>query len=421
MLQRGLIIASRPSTSTYETGCGKQKEDEPFKVNLGTDTYKVCMKWGRQQNCRNYTVSHIAKPDPPSLSIYYNNELKEYIFEIETPYKGHEYLKNCLIHEAVLRQEDDDWPVCENQTRSHGAYKMCFVTDGTISVPTRNVKYLTKFEAKVRSKPNGEFYDGFWSAWSNTAKFETKSKASDEPIENYYKGEGNVDDFLKAVLLGCCAAGAIFIIIIVLTKMFWKDRIKPFIWPELPDHKNALEKLCISPTKYIHISFNPDFFDSFHINKLDYMKAQVRTEDILPVSATDTEAENLMETNSCNNTSSPAEVSKESSNPLGPTGQCSELSDHLAGNETQAINSLEKPANPENVLSPSSGCSSDCKISNDSSVTLGAGTENCPGFSNVVKPPNNGLKGICWEDISMYIAMSAFKTPNNAEKQPLNI
>lgn len=151
------------------------------------------------------------------------------------------------------------------------------------------------------------------------------------------------------------------------------------------------------------------------------MKAQVRTEDNLQVSTTDTELEKQLDTNGGNNFSSPAMGVKESSSLMSHSGQCSEPSDHMAANGTREINSLEKPANFENVLLPSTNSSSKCIIPNDSPETPEAGTENFPAYSYSVKQPNNALRGICWEDISMYIAMSAFKTPNSTIKQSNNI
>lgn len=151
------------------------------------------------------------------------------------------------------------------------------------------------------------------------------------------------------------------------------------------------------------------------------MKAQVRTEDNFQVSATDTQLEKQLDTNGGNNISSPAVGVKESFSLMSHSGQCNEPSDHMAANETREIDSLEKPAHFENVLLPSTDSSSKCIIPNDSPETPGGGTENFPAYSYSVTQPNNGPSGICWEDISMYIAMSAFKTPNSTIKQSSNI
>ncbi|XP_073477210.1 interleukin-7 receptor subunit alpha isoform X1 [Aquarana catesbeiana] len=479
------IVTERPYGTTdityfnicIDKDCVKRKENETFKIDGGKYILRACIRG----NCRNYNIYKIAIPDPPSLSICYNNQSEEYIFNITAPYKGNEYLKDKLIHEVVIREEGAHWPICGNG-RSHGRYKMCW-RNTHIQVPKRNLEYSTTYEARVRSKPTGDFFDGSWSDWSEIVHFVTiESKENDnedlvcifrvsetppappQTVECFTSpapphnpallqsqrplatsqtgnrltstadgtqdlrpsysqtqpGEEGFEDFL-VVILCCCAVVVIFILVIVLTKLFWKDRIKPFIWPELPDHKNALEKLCISPTKYIHISFNPDYFDNYNINKVDYMKAQVRTEDNLQVSTTDTELEKQLDTNGGNNFSSPAMGVKESSSLMSHSGQCSEPSDHMAANGTREINSLEKPANFENVLLPSTNSSSKCIIPNDSPETPEAGTENFPAYSYSVKQPNNALRGICWEDISMYIAMSAFKTPNSTIKQSNNI
>ncbi|KAM5191910.1 interleukin-7 receptor subunit alpha [Mantella aurantiaca] len=392
------------------TKCEEKKENENVTIDGGIYVRNVCIICGKYKSCKNYDVFKIGIPDPPSLSIHFDNETEQYVLDIKAPYVGNEYLKNQLIHQAAIRKEGADWPVCENDT------KMCPKSD-SISLLKRNLEYSTKYEARVRSKPDGRFYDGSWSQWSETSYIYTEPN---DTFEKNNAGQEELGDFL--IVMFCCSAALfIFIIAIVLIKLFWKERIKPFIWPELPDHKNALEKLCISPTKYLQISFNPDFFDNYHINKVDYMKAQARTEDNLQITTTDTQLPKHLGPNSCNGTSSAAAVSKEAPALMIHTGQCRETRDHMATNGTHEILSLERPMNPENILLPSSDHSSKCAIPNESPVNPGAGMENFPAYSCAVKQPNSDLRGICWEDISMYIAMSAFKTPNSGIKQPLNV
>lgn len=170
--------------------------------------------------------------------------------------------------------------------------------------------------------------------------------------------------------------------------------------------------------QYIEISFNPDFFDNYHINKVDYMKTHVRTEED---SATGTQLENKLDSHGCTNTSSSAVVSQLPDALLSHGGQCNEPSDPMAANGTHEHNLLEKPTNPENIFLPSNDCSFTCIPPNESPGTPEVGMENFPAYSCPVKQPNNGLRELCWEDISMYIAMSAFKTPSSAIKQSHNI
>ncbi|XP_075040462.1 interleukin-7 receptor subunit alpha [Mixophyes fleayi] len=389
-----------------------QKENGTFTVNSGLPTVNICMwKLRSYSACKEYNIFKNAIPEPPeNLFINYNYNSEEYIFDIKSAYTGHEYLTDKLIHEVVLRDEAEEWPDCEEQKHETGIPKVCFKTSNDLWVSKRNLNYSTKYEARVRSKPGGNFFDGPWSAWSRTVHFETETeiKTTVEPVTEESEGD------LFVIILSTTIVLFLVTIAILLT-VFWKRSIKPLVWPEIPDHKSTLEKLCKKPKKDLHISFNPDYFENMPIHKVDYMKAVVRTEDNVQFSTTDIHIEKPIDADDGNNTPSPAEGSRRDfTTTTIHTEQCGDLSNHANASETLGDNTLENAVNSVNdALTSSANVPDNCTPSNDSCpVMSGPGTG--PMCSATVKQSNNGLKVLCWEDI--YIAMSAFKTPSTAVK-----
>ncbi|XP_010282545.1 PREDICTED: interleukin-7 receptor subunit alpha-like [Phaethon lepturus] len=75
------------------------------------------------------------------------------------------------------------------------------------------------------------------------------------------------------------------IVTIVLIVTFWENRIKPAVWPNLPDHKKTLEQLCKKPKNNFDISFNAESFGYVHIHKVDGILAKAELENFLQPSA----------------------------------------------------------------------------------------------------------------------------------------
>lgn len=69
----------------------------------------VCLLINANMHC--FSFVNTAVPDPPSLSIHYNNATEDYVFNIVAPYDGNEYLKDKLTHQAVVRKRGAEWPV----------------------------------------------------------------------------------------------------------------------------------------------------------------------------------------------------------------------------------------------------------------------------------------------------------------------
>lgn len=84
-------------------------------------------------------------------------------------------------------------------------------------------------------------------------------------------------------------------LIIILAGVLWKKRIKPVLWPNLPDHKKTLEQLCKKPKKNLNASFNPESFLDCQIHKVDGIQdrneAEVFLQDTLRGQLEDSEGQ----------------------------------------------------------------------------------------------------------------------------------
>ncbi|KAM4050686.1 interleukin-7 receptor subunit alpha [Anomaloglossus baeobatrachus] len=366
----------------------------PTEFLLYLREYEVCMVWKKSHVCHFFNVRRIAIPDRPhNVTTIYNKDLEEYEINIYVSYIKDEYLGESLEHELVLRSEGTAWLDCKDETYLAGQHKLCFkIRNLVLYIPKRNLEYSTKYEARARSKP-AEFYDGSWSPWSATTTFKTEEDMATDPRQ------GNDWDMTSTVPIVLSTSIPFFLLIVViLIAVFWKSKIKPFVWPEIPDHKKTLEKLCAKPKQNIHLSFSPYHSEIIPINKIDYIKAPEITEDSDEVGIAERSTD-ITSANTCNTNLSPAEGSRgplTNANHTGPSDNMADIGEKKLENSLNSVTS---------ALLPGDGVSEKCNISNGSD-----------GIKPVsVRHPGQGSKGLCWEDI--YIAMSAFKTPSSAVKQ----
>lgn len=63
--------------------------------------------------------------------------------------------------------------------------------------------------------------------------------------------------------------------------MFSGFRIKPVVWPSLPDHKKTLEQLCKKPKKNLNVSFNPESLLDCQIHEVNGIQAREEVESFL--------------------------------------------------------------------------------------------------------------------------------------------
>ncbi|XP_074787614.1 interleukin-7 receptor subunit alpha [Athene noctua] len=219
----------------------------------------ICMdSETKRRVCRSLVVTDIVKPEVPfDINITYQKEANEYLIHYSTPHSWKKYLKDKLIHQIAYQKEEGTWK--------------------TIETPYLQVKLLGKnlesdasYEVKVRSQPNGDYFKGMWSEWSTSKSFRTA------------KEQRSTDSYNSMVVVILSILGFMLsIVMIVLVITFWENRIKPAVWPNLPDHKKTLEQLCKKPKNNFDISFNPESFGYVHIHKVDGIRAKVELENFL--------------------------------------------------------------------------------------------------------------------------------------------
>ncbi|XP_075444243.1 interleukin-7 receptor subunit alpha isoform X2 [Ascaphus truei] len=392
-----------------------RKKDEFCITGINiVQTFDICLTALGKKNCRSYKARDVVQsPTPLNLTITYHKPGKEFQIAFQVPFKKNDYLEDKLVYQIALRKERDEWPGCENDTVSN----QCKTTKNTdMQILEREFEPGTKYDAKVRAKPNGNYFKGQWSTWSPTVHFETSSM-------QLQQNEGaSTGPFIPLTVVGCLVC--LFVITLII--IFWKSRIKPLVWPEILDPKSTLEQLCKKPKEGLHINFNPDHYENIQINTVDDIKVKESTEDVFnppPADAAEFQksetGENILEKNmpfaTGHMNSLPAVTHGVFSSWDSHNVQHSDPSDHMTANglNTHAVfanqdrisNAATLPCgfiscNPPNGTSTLISCS---RLENSLAM-----------YSNTVKQTNNGIKALCREEA--YITMSAFKTPSIAVK-----
>ncbi|XP_027490866.1 interleukin-7 receptor subunit alpha isoform X2 [Corapipo altera] len=212
----------------------------------------------KRRVCRSLVVTHIVKPEVPfAINITYQREANEYLIRYRTPHSGKKYLEGKLMHQIAYRQEEGTWKTIESP-HDH------------VRLLGQNLKNNASYEVKVRSQPNGKFFKGTWSEWSTSKSFRTA------------RDQHSTESYSSVVMIILSILG--FMLCVVMTALiiiFWENRIKPAVWPNLPDHKKTLEKLCKKPKNNFDISFNPESFGYVHIHKVDSIQAKAELENFL--------------------------------------------------------------------------------------------------------------------------------------------
>ncbi|XP_004583827.2 interleukin-7 receptor subunit alpha isoform X1 [Ochotona princeps] len=256
-------------------GCqnlNKQKELYFIKTKefLLVVSGKICVKLERKNIvCKEIEIVKIVKPEPPfDIKVVYREGANDFVVTFNTSHLQKNYVKN-LIHDVAYRQEkdEDNWMhVNLSSTR--------------LTLLQRKLKPNAMYELKVRSIPNYSYFGGFWSEWSPSTHFRTAETRS----------PGEIDPVVLTVsILGFCFVA----LLAVLACLLWKKRIKPMIWPSLPDHKKTLEQLCKKPKKNLNVSFNPESFLDCQIHQVDGIQDRDEVEgflqDIFPPQPEETE------------------------------------------------------------------------------------------------------------------------------------
>ncbi|XP_007531307.2 interleukin-7 receptor subunit alpha [Erinaceus europaeus] len=217
----------------------------------------VCVKLRRKNiTCRKMNIVNIVKPEAPfDINVIYREEANDFVVTFNTSHLQKMYVKD-LVHEVAYRQEknENDWMKVN-------------VSITKVTLLQRKLQADAMYEIKVRSYPR-KYYEGFWSEWSPPYHFRTP--------ENKRLGEMN------SILLTTSILGFFSVtLMVILAGVLWKKRIKPIIWPSLPDHKKTLEQLCKKPKKNLNVSFNPESFLDCQINKVDDIQAKDEAEGFM--------------------------------------------------------------------------------------------------------------------------------------------
>ncbi|XP_009074893.1 PREDICTED: interleukin-7 receptor subunit alpha [Acanthisitta chloris] len=224
----------------------------------------ICMdSEAKRRVCRRLVVTDIVKPEVPfAINITYQREANEYLIRYSTPHSWKKYLRDKLMHQIAYRQKEDTWKTINSPYLQ-------------IKLLGKNLKTDALYEVKVRSQPYGDFFKGTWSEWSTSKSFRTAREQ--HSAENYSS--------MVMVILSILGF-MLSVVVIALIIIFWEKRIKPAVWPNLPDHKKTLEQLCRKPKNNFDISFNPESFGYVHIHKVDGIRAKAELENFLQSSTT---------------------------------------------------------------------------------------------------------------------------------------
>nr|XP_060616782.1 interleukin-7 receptor subunit alpha [Anolis sagrei ordinatus] len=230
--------------------CSVKQDELPYPI-------KVCLEMKQQcKECKMVTGIKLIKPEAPfGLNITYLEKANEYLVNFSSPHKPLTYLHRNLMHELVYRQENTSWTNIESQYTP-------------IRILGKKLQPGSRYEIRVRSKPHGNYFEGTWSEWS-------RSEYQKTPYHTY-------DDII-IVVLGSVLTFLLLYILISLITIFWKSRIKPIVWPTLPTHEEALDKLCQKLRKHSDASFfSPENLGYVDIHKVDSLQAKPKPDGFQP-------------------------------------------------------------------------------------------------------------------------------------------
>ncbi|XP_013925580.1 PREDICTED: interleukin-7 receptor subunit alpha isoform X1 [Thamnophis sirtalis] len=231
------------------------------------------------KNCQKLKAVHWVKPEAPyGLNITYQEQAHEYLVQFSTPHMANSFLKDKLIHQLAYRQENTDWTTTESD---FVRLKLL----GQLFEP--NVMY----EMKVRSRPNGDYFGGYWSDWSSSQNFTTSARTSSGIKLRFHS--------LDKVVLITVSIASFFVlfIVILLVPIFWKNRIKAIVWPTIPNHQKTLDKFCNKLRKTSNTSFfNAESLGYADIHKVESIQAKSEAAHLQPPSCSpEAETEDLVE------------------------------------------------------------------------------------------------------------------------------
>ncbi|XP_008114322.2 interleukin-7 receptor subunit alpha [Anolis carolinensis] len=241
----------------------KCKTDSQLVMNYSMEAselhspIQVCLEMNQQcRDCKKVTGIKIIKPEAPfNLKITYLEKANEYLVDFSSRHGPKTYLSGKLMHELAYRQESTPWTNIESQYTP-------------LKILGKKLQPGSRYEMRVRSKPHGGYFEGTWSEWSSS---------------EYQKTPDQTYDNTTIVVMGSILIFLLLFLLISLIQIFWKSRIKPIVWPTLPTHEEALEKLCKKLRKHSDASFfNPENLGYVDIHKVDSLQAKPKLDDFQP-------------------------------------------------------------------------------------------------------------------------------------------
>ncbi|XP_020851418.1 interleukin-7 receptor subunit alpha [Phascolarctos cinereus] len=221
---------------------------------------ELCVILGKNKvNCKTLKITKIVKPEAPfDINITYRKAANDFVLTFNTTHLWNDYVKD-LVHDIAYHQENSK----SNWMHISSAYPL-------VTLLERKLQPNSTYEVKVRSLPGGTYFAGSWSDWSPSVYFRTPLRPKTEEL-----------DYVMLIIVTLSFFSGILGIVVIC--LLWEKRIKPVLWPNLPDHKTTLEQLCRKPQKNLNISFNPESFLDYPIHKVDGIQAKEEAEGFLQV------------------------------------------------------------------------------------------------------------------------------------------
>ncbi|KAI1240171.1 Interleukin-7 receptor subunit alpha, partial [Lamprotornis superbus] len=231
--------------NNYACSNMKKQEDVFFLQFIDILSNRVVCVYSEMKRrvCRSLVITDIVKPEVPfAINITYEREANEYLIRYCTPHSRKKYLKDKLVHQVAYWQKEGTWKTIESPYLQ-------------VKLLGKNLEHEASYEVKVRSQPNGDYFKGTWSEWSASKSFRTaREQHSTESYSSVVMVILSILGFMLSVAM------------IALIVVFWENRIKPAVWPNLPDHKKTLEQLCKKPKNVCHGNRVPLHNDGFNLS-----------------------------------------------------------------------------------------------------------------------------------------------------------
>nr|XP_023664170.1 interleukin-7 receptor subunit alpha-like [Paramormyrops kingsleyae] len=205
----------------------------------------------REPFSKTYELKKIIKPNAPMVSTTFVAKEWKAVVSIETGYKD-DILENVLMREVKIKGHNRTYVVEQDE----------------LHIESRDIlRENTQYCVKVRCKPNGHYFDGYWSDWSHWSKFHTPKGGS----------VGHQADQLHIYIVTV----ALFLLLLIAGVMVrhWYKDIKLIIWPIIPNPKHTLVQ-GYKPNKGPPVSFHPESFNDNCIQLIDQVEERRVTPDI---------------------------------------------------------------------------------------------------------------------------------------------